>query len=262
MKVRKSPDKTTGRTVWKEENFAMIQQTDDGYIVNINKPGDWSSFDVVRKVRGITRIKKVGHAGTLDPFATGVLLICLGKATRKTGELMNLPKEYVAEMEFGKVTDTLDPTGKIIGEENPPPLNIGQIKTVMKNFVGTIKQRIPDYAAAKVNGQRLYKLARSGKPVPEKYKTVEIYRLDLLDFKENILKFRVLCGRGTYVRALAADLARIAAYEPVLARELRTIGYLRSLTRTRVGAFTIENALTIEQFQEKWKRLTVYENIS
>ncbi len=230
----------------------MIKRIDNGYIVNINKPADWTSFDVVRKLRRITGIKKVGHAGTLDPFATGVLLICLGKATRQSGKLMNLPKEYVAEMEFGRVTDTLDPTGKIVEEQDVPVLKAEQIRKAMGDFIGKIEQRIPDYAAAKVNGQRLYKLARSGKPVPEKYKTVEIYRLELLSFEKNILRFRILCGRGTYVRALALDLAR----------KLGTVGYLRSLSRTRVGDYTIEDALTIARFEEEWKKLAVYGNIS
>jgi len=153
----------------------MIHKIDDGYIVNMNKPVDWTSFDVVKKIRGICQIKKVGHAGTLDPFATGVLLICVGKATKKVAELMEMGKEYEGILSLGRTTDTLDPTGKIIAEKPVPVLEEKQIEAVFKQLTGSIQQKIPDFSAAKIAGKRSYSLARKGIELPDRYKTVKIY---------------------------------------------------------------------------------------
>lgn len=213
----------------------------DGKILAVCKPRDWTSFDVVNKIRRLTRIKKVGHAGTLDPFATGVLLICLGSATRQSATLMNLPKEYLAEIALGSETDTQDLTGKVIAEKRVPSLDAGQIEATLQLFIGEIEQEIPAYSAAKVEGKRLYKLARKGKEVPQLRKKVAIYRIDLLEWGADFIKIRVACGRGTYVRTLARDIAR----------KLGAAGHLRALVRTRVGDYRLEDALTIEKLQEQ-----------
>ncbi len=229
----------------------MIEKVPGGFIVNINKPAGWTSFDVVKKLRNITRVRKIGHAGTLDPFATGVLLICLGRATKLTAQLMAHPKEYVATLRLGQETDTQDFTGQVIGEAAVPPLTPERVNEVLAQFTGTVRQRIPEYSASKIGGVRRYKLARQGKEVPEGYKTVEIYELELLKLEEARLTFRVLCSRGTYVRTLGADIARA----------LGTVGYLESLTRTRSGDYSLQHSLSIPQFEKLWKEKFAHENI-
>lgn len=230
----------------------MIEKIENGYIVSINKPSEWTSFDVVRKIRNLTGIKKVGHAGTLDPFASGVLIICLGRATKQIHRFVQMPKEYVAELELGTSTDTLDVTGKITGTQPVASLSEETVKEALGSFIGEIEQRIPDYSAAKVKGQRLYKLARQGKEIPVRYKRVRIYQAELLRYHEPIVEFRVQCSRGTYVRVLGADLAK----------NLGTVGYLRNLTRTGIGDYTLEESMTISDFEKEWTQKFADENIS
>ncbi len=230
----------------------MTDSAKEGFIFSINKPKDWTSFDVVKKLRGITRIKKIGHAGTLDPFATGVLLLCIGKATKQIHKLMDLPKEYEAQLELGAETDTLDITGKVVNTRPVPSLSPARIQEVLEDFKGKITQRIPDYSAAKVGGRRLYKLAREGKAVPERYKDVEIYDIKFFAYKNKIISFSVLCSRGTYVRTLGSDIAR----------KLGTVGHIKSLVRTKIGEYTVENSLDLLQFEQQWKQMIANENIS
>ena len=217
-----------------------------GAMLTSDKPVDWTSFDVVNKIRRITGIKKVGHAGTLDPFATGVLVICLGPATKQSGELMNLPKEYIAEIELGRETDTMDVTGKTILEKEVPELTQSSIEATFEALTGEVEQEVPAYSAAKIKGKRMYKLAREGKEMPQVFKKVTIEAIDLLDFSEKTIRIRVLCGRGTYIRTLGRDIARA----------LNTAGFLKTLVRTRVGDFLIENAQSIEEFQEQLAKST------
>ena len=207
-----------------------------GEILNINKPVGWTSFDVVKKIRGQLNIKKVGHAGTLDPFATGVLLICTGRATKKVEDLMNLKKEYIARIEFGKTTDSYDLTGTIVSERSADNLELENIKQVIKQFHGEIYQTPPMYSAVKVNGERLYKLARRGEVVERKPRKIKIYQTDVIDFRNPFLKLRIVCSRGTYIRALANDMGEI----------LGCGGYLTSLTRTRVGDYKLEDSFEIK----------------
>ena len=207
-----------------------------GEILNINKPVGWTSFDVVKKIRGQLNIKKVGHAGTLDPFATGVLLICTGRATKKVEDLMNLKKEYIARIEFGKTTDSYDLTGTIVSERSADNLELENINQVIKQFHGEIYQTPPMYSAVKVNGERLYKLARRGEVVERKPRKIRIYQTDVIDFRNPFLKLRIVCSRGTYIRALANDMGEI----------LGCGGYLTSLTRTRVGDYKLEDSFEIK----------------
>jgi len=228
----------------------MIQKLDNGYIANINKPVDWTSFDVVKKIRKITRIKRVGHAGTLDPFATGVLLICMGKATKNVPALMNLPKEYEAIVKLGQTTDTLDLTGKIIEEKPVPRFEEQQINEIFKQFTGTIRQKIPAYSAAKIGGRRSYALARKGEVIPDRFKTITIYRFELLDLQASEIHFVVECGQGTYIRTLGHDIAV----------KLGTTGHLTHLIRRRVGDFRIEQSLSLSLFEEQWEAEKLHGN--
>ncbi len=213
------------------------------HIINIDKPMDWTSFDVVRKIRNTTRIKKVGHAGTLDPFATGVLIVLTGKHTKRQSEFMDLPKTYVAEIKLGHQTDTGDRTGKIVGSQAIPELGEAHILKALASFHGEIEQIPPMYSAKKVNGKTLYKLARKGQVVERQPSTVVIYSIELLSFKADSLELQVNCGRGTYIRVLAEDIAR----------ELGTLAYVEELTRTAIGDYRIEDALSIPEFIENWK---------
>ena len=209
-------------------------------IININKPAGWTSFDVVKKVRGIIKEKKVGHAGTLDPFAEGVLVLGTGPDTKKLTDITTASKIYRAELTLGKATDTQDRDGKIIAEAPVPELTRETIDAVLASFVGTQEQIPPMYSAKKVNGQRLYKLARKNKTVERDPVTITIDQISLLDYTEPVITFEVTCSKGTYVRALGADIAA----------KLGTVGHLTALVRTSVGAYHIANATTIEELSK------------
>ena len=209
-------------------------------IININKPAGWTSFDVVKKVRGIIKEKKVGHAGTLDPFAEGVLVLGTGPDTKKLTDITTASKIYRAELTLGKATDTQDRDGKIIAEAPVSELTRETIDAVLASFVGTQEQIPPMYSAKKVNGQRLYKLARKNKTVERDPVTITIDQISLLDYTEPVITFEVTCSKGTYVRALGADIAA----------KLGTVGHLTALIRTSVGAYHIANATTIEELSK------------
>jgi tRNA pseudouridine55 synthase len=229
----------------------MIQKLDDGYIVNIKKPENWSSFDVVKKIKRITGYKKVGHAGTLDPFASGVLLICIGRATKKIKDFMDLPKQYKAVLQLGKTTNTLDKTGEITEEKPIRKLTEDEVRKILQNFTGKINQKVPAYSAVKVGGRRFYYLARQGKEVPERFRMVHIYELELLDYREDRLSFEVSCSRGTYIRSLGLDIAR----------KMGTTGYLSELVRQGIGDYRIEDSLEIDHFSELWAKTHHHENL-
>ena len=209
-------------------------------IININKPAGWTSFDVVKKVRGIIKEKKVGHAGTLDPFAEGVLVLGTGPDTKKLTDITTASKIYRAELTLGKATDTQDRDGKISAEAPVPELTRETIDAVLASFVGTQEQIPPMYSAKQVNGQRLYKLARKNKTVERDPVTITIDQISLLDYTEPVITFEVTCSKGTYVRVLGADIAA----------KLGTVGHLTALIRTSVGAYHIANATTIEELSK------------
>lgn len=215
----------------------------EGSFLNINKPAGWSSFDVVKKIRGISHIKKVGHAGTLDPFATGVLLIALGGATKKITSMMELEKEYLGEIELGISTDTLDVTGQVIEKLPTSHISVEDVHRVCQHFVGEIEQIPPKYSAIQINGVRAYHLARSGENVELTARKVTIYAFDILNFENPFIKIRVRCSKGTYIRAIARDIGEM----------LGTGGYLKSLVRTRIGAFKIEDSISVLDFEKLYK---------
>jgi len=210
-------------------------------IIPIWKPVDWTSFDVVKKIRGQINSTKVGHAGTLDPFAEGVLMLCTGRFTKKVESLMDKEKEYMAEILLGIETDTLDPTGDVVKTSSIPNLSILQIKKVIKIFIGDIKQKPPMFSALKVDGKPLYKSARKGINIPRKRRVVSIYDIQIIDFIYDHITLKVTCGRGTYIRSLAQDIAK----------ELNTVGHLVSLKRTRIGEYDEKNCIKINDFP-KW----------
>ena len=206
-------------------------------IININKPTGWTSFDVVKKVRGILKEKKVGHAGTLDPFAEGVLVLGTGPDTKKLTNIATAKKTYRANLNLGKATDTLDLDGKISAEAVVPELTKETIASVLASFIGTKEQIPPMYSAKHVNGQRLYKLARKNKTIERDPVMISIDQISLLDYTEPVITFEVTCSKGTYVRVLGADIAE----------KLGTVGHLTALTRISVGTYNIADATTIEE---------------
>jgi tRNA pseudouridine55 synthase len=212
-------------------------------IININKPVDWSSFDVVKKIKNITKHKKVGHGGTLDPFASGVLIIGTEKDTKSLSSITNSDKTYEAEIELGKVTNTLDTEGEVVREMPIPMMESKNIESTLHSFMGKQKQMPPMFSAKKHNGIRLYKLARMGKEIDREDIDIFISDIGLIDFNSNSIKFSVECSKGTYVRVLGKDIAE----------RLGTVGYLTELTRTKVGEHLIDDSLSIELFQNKWK---------
>ena len=205
------------------------------------KPVDWTSFDVVKNLRSLTKIRKIGHSGTLDPFAQGVLVLCFGRATKRVSELMELDKEYIARVKLGLTTDTLDPTGKVTEQMPVPPLDMGVIQACLPALTGVIYQTPPMFSALKYGGQRLYKIARAGLTVERESRKVMVKTLEVTKWSPpDELIIRVVCGKGTYIRVLAADLAE----------KLGTVGHLTELTRSRVGSYGRNESLTMKQAVE------------
>ena len=205
-------------------------------VVIVDKPGGVTSFDVVASVRRALGEKRVGHTGTLDPMATGVLPICVGEATKLVPFLMGGDKEYEAELLFGVTTDSLDATGTVTSETNAAHVSRSDVERALPGFVGTIQQRPPMHSAVRVDGQRLYKLAHQGLEIERQERAVVVHALELLGFATPRARLRVRCGKGTYVRSLAADLGAA----------LGVGAHLTALRRTRVGPFTLEHAVALD----------------
>ncbi|HEY1683449.1 MAG TPA: tRNA pseudouridine(55) synthase TruB [Tepidisphaeraceae bacterium] len=206
-------------------------------VINLDKPAGISSARAVAIVkRAFPRGTKVGHAGTLDPFATGVLLILVGKATKRCEELMGTAKVYEATIKLGATTETLDPESEEIEKPIQKIPALADIEIVAEKMTGLVWQRPPVFSAMKVGGQRAYKLARKGEAVELALRQVRIDRFEIVDYQWPMLRIRVECGRGTYIRAIARDLGEA----------LGTGGYLTQLRRTRVGEFDISNAVSIQ----------------
>ena len=203
---------------------------------------DWTSFDVVKKIRGITKEKKVGHGGTLDPFAEGVLIIGTGKDSKTLTEISGTTKSYRAILKMGEATETLDIEGPVIKKKPVPEITEDYIYTVIKGFEGDYTHTPPMYSAKRVNGVRLYKLARQQKIVEREPVTVKIENMHLNAYKEGFLNFSVTCSKGTYIRVLGQDIAE----------KLGTVGHLIKLIRTRVGHYNIEESVPIKTFESSW----------
>lgn len=214
-------------------------------IIIIDKPTGWTSMDVCAKLRGILREKRVGHGGTLDPMATGVLPVFVGQATRAVEFAENSRKEYVAGLRLGQVTNTQDITGETL-ETHPVTVTREDVETALTRFLGDIEQIPPMYSAIKINGQKLYDLARKGREVARKPRPVTIYELELLEQENGTdYLFRCVCSKGTYIRTLCHDIGQ----------SLGCGGTLYHLRRTMAAGFTLERAVTIEDVQARGEAL-------
>lgn len=213
-------------------------------VLPVMKPAGWTSHDVVAKVRRLVGMKRIGHTGTLDPQVTGVLPLCLGRATRIVEYIQDLPKEYEATVVIGLATDTEDLTGQVIDRANSVTVTEADLRAVLPAFVGEIEQVPPMYSAVKIDGKRLYEIARSGKQVERKARTVTIFELELLGMnlqaEKPELTFRVMCSKGTYIRTLCVDLGRKLGYPAAMKR----------LVRTRTGHIGLADTLDLDQIAE------------
>jgi tRNA pseudouridine55 synthase len=209
-------------------------------IIVIDKPENITSARVVASVKKTLKARKVGHAGTLDPFAEGVLICCVNQATRLAGFLLHGKKKYVAVLKLGEETDTQDLTGTVVSTGKPFNFSRETIQTVFKGFQGLIDQLPPIYSALKHRGVPLYKLARRGKPVQKPPRRVEVYRSTILDIDLPFIRFEVSCSAGTYIRTLGADIGRA----------LGCGGHLHALKRTESSGFTLDQAISLSDLQE------------
>lgn len=209
-------------------------------LIIVNKERGKTSFSKISEIRKKYGIKKVGHIGTLDPEAEGVLPILIGNATKLSDMLMQHDKTYIAKIVLGKRTDTGDIEGNIIEEKEVPNLEEKDIKKVLNSFLGKIKQIPPMYSAIKINGEKLYNLARKGQKVDIPEREIEITKIELLKFENNIIEYSVDCSKGTYIRVVSEDIAK----------ELGTVGYTSYLKRTRVGQFNIIDENKFIKFED------------
>lgn len=216
-------------------------------IIVINKPKEYTSHDVVAKVKKILNIKKVGHTGTLDPNATGVLPLLLNTGTKLSKYLIEHDKEYEVTLELGIKTDTADIEGNVIKKEEVNWKKLNDIEETLNTFLGEQTQIPPIYSAIKVNGKKLYEYARSGQNINIESRNIQIYEIELqkIDKQKNEINFRVHCSKGTYIRSLCEDIAQ----------RLGTIGYMKELTRTKVGNFTINEAVKIEEIENNKEQI-------
>ena len=195
-------------------------------ILPVWKPAGFTSHDVVAKVRGILSIKRIGHTGTLDPQVTGVLPLCIGRATRMVEYIQELPKEYEAVLRIGLSTDTEDMTGTVLEEVSHVSLEEDQVREVLESFIGEIEQIPPMFSAVKIDGKRLYELAREGKEVERKSRKATIFELEILelnlDQKHPEIRFRAMCSKGTYIRTLCVDIGKALGYPAVMVSLIRT----------------------------------------
>lgn len=222
----------------------------EGFII-IDKPKGLTSFDVVAKLRKITGVRKIGHCGTLDPLATGVLVCAIGRsATKKISEIQKTKKEYIATAELGRTSVTYDlegPFTEFVVEKKPTK---EQVLFVLKKFIGEIDQTPPIYSAKKIGGRRAYEMARKGEDVLMKKIKVKIFKIKLISYKYPHIKIKINCGSGTYIRSLANDIGV----------ELGTGAFLQCLTRTQVGIFNLKNAFHLDKLTNKniFKKLFVF----
>ncbi|MBI4838565.1 MAG: tRNA pseudouridine(55) synthase TruB [Nitrospirae bacterium] len=206
-------------------------------VINLNKPKGITSQDAVTAVKKILNVKKAGHAGTLDPSATGILLVCVDKATKLASYFSSLDKEYIAVMKLGEATDTQDSCGHIVERADKVDVQEDEIENALKSFAGRILQKPPMFSALKHKGQPLYKFARKGVDISRELREVHIRRIELLKTYLPFVSFRVLCSKGTYVRTLCDDIGR----------KLGTFAHLSELERSAIGPFGIEEALNLDE---------------
>ncbi|MBO3697762.1 tRNA pseudouridine(55) synthase TruB [Roseivirga sp. E12] len=223
----------------KQENFLA------GQVILIDKPLEWTSFDVVKKIRNLIRIKKVGHAGTLDPLATGLLILCTGKKTKSIESFMAEEKEYTGTFTIGQTTPTYDLESEVSTPVDISHITDQDLEETRHKFIGTIEQVPPMHSAIKVDGKRLYELARKGETIARKTRSVIISEFELTKVDLPTISFRVVCSKGTYIRSLANDFGE----------QLGVGAYLSSLRRTRIGEFSVDKAYDLEELVTQLKEL-------
>lgn len=220
-------------------NTIRVNVFEEGKVMLVNKPIEWTSFDVIRKIRNLIRIKKVGHAGTLDPLATGLLIVCTGKFTKKINEYMAQEKEYTGTFTLGATTPTYDLESAPEDFKDLRSLTKEKILKTTEQFVGEIMQVPPAHSAIKIDGKRVYELARSGKEVKIEPRKILMKEFEITSIEIPVVSFRVVCGTGTYIRSLAHDFGAA----------LGCGAYLSSLCRTRIGDSKLEDALSLQEWE-------------
>lgn len=217
-------------------------------IIIVNKEKGLTSREVINRLNRILGTKKIGHTGTLDPIATGVLVVCVNAATKLCELLTSSYKEYIAQIKLGIFTDTLDITGNILKREKVPSLKEAKIINVLNSFLGKSIQEVPLYSAVKVKGKKLYEYARNQEKVKIPQREIEIKYIELLDYHDDIIKFKVCVSKGTYIRSLIKDICQ----------KLNTIGTMANLIRTKQGNYKIEDSYTLKQIEDnEYKYLTI-----
>ena len=233
------------------ESFRITDDTrarfEDGQVLLLDKPLHWTSFDVVRKIRNLLRIKKVGHAGTLDPLATGLLILCTGKYTKRINEYMAAEKEYIADITLGATTPTYDLESTPTDVKDFQSVTINQIHSTLATFTGEIEQVPPIYSAIKKNGVAAYELARRGDDVELKSRKITIQSIEIMACSLPVLTLKIACSTGTYIRSLAHDIGQ----------QLGCGAYLSALRRTRIGEMNVEDGITPETFMNQLKKEAV-----
>ncbi len=216
----------------------FAEATSNEIFLLVNKPKDWTSFDVVAKIRNTIRVKKIGHAGTLDPLASGLLIMAIGKATKKIDSMQAIDKNYIATIKLGATTKTFDLESD---EENPidaSKVNKSDIENVLKDLRGVIRQTPPLYSAKKIKGQRMYVYARKNEEVEIPEIEITVNNIEILEYENTMLKLDINCSKGTYIRTIANDIGK----------KLGVGGYLSDLVRDSIGEYKLENALDLDDF--------------
>ena len=218
---------------------------EEGQVLLIDKPIEWTSFDVIRKIRSLIRVKKVGHAGTLDPLATGLLIVCTGKFTKRINEYMAQEKEYTGSFTLGATTPTYDLESEPVNYKDTSFITEDEIRNATNQFTGEIMQVPPAHSAIKMDGQRVYELARQGKEVKIEPRKIVIKEFEISKIEMPVIFFRVVCTTGTYIRSLANDFGEA----------LGCGGYLSSLCRTRIGDSNLDDAKTMIEWENEIKNI-------
>ena len=222
-------------------NPELQQQFEEGKLLLIDKPLHWTSFDIIRKLRGLLKIKKIGHAGTLDPLATGLLIVCTGKFTKKINDYMAQEKEYTGHFTLGATTASYDLETEPTGQKDYSFVTTEMIQAATQKFIGEIDQLPPVYSAIKKDGVRLYEMARKGEEIELKTRRVHVKEFAITKIELPVVEFKITCSTGTYIRSLANDFGEA----------LGCGAYLSSLCRTRIGEFELANAVSMADFEEE-----------
>lgn len=223
--------------MWQHAGQKESLDLEAGEIILVNKPLNWTSFDIVARIRAMFEIKKIGHAGTLDPRATGLLILCTGKMTKQIDQFQGYEKEYTGIFEIGAVTKSFDTETEVFDIKDFSHVSKEEVELLFRSFIGIQQQLPPMYSAIKMNGRRLYKDARKGRDIERPTREIEIIEFEMTSFTLPYIGFRVVCSKGTYIRSLANDIGV----------KLGCGAYLKELCRTKIGQFSITDALPVEQ---------------